>query len=423
MPLARLVGLGWLAIACLMVATAEAQVGRPVRPSARDGKNLCVDVVSLRQGKSAKGLIITSQIDDLLMVVDRESFSRDQPALSKSAALAEKEEAQKAWIDLVRRLRQELELAEQAPVLNSFYRQQLERAEAALTQLEAEPGKDLTTRFLWLRLSARQIGGIKLATPQARQVALWAWNEMLKNVESRDQADLERQLTESKIDTAQQPPDLSHHLAPRPQSDEEWAKRLAWTRYALNEPLDFQGTSGLFVRTGDTAQAPDLAPLIQKMMSSNLESLLQELDPTSRKSAGGELAHDWIMPITAQAEALKRSEFRATRLDPDPTAQSATVEIALAAKLPGKGWQVIWSASHTTRANEISAETERLIADDPQVKSALSLLSALGAGAEAEVRKAIRFGAATMAAQKATQARFFQMRDRYVQRLDGPPLP
>ena len=424
MLLARMVEMVALAITCLMACMADAQVRRPVRPAAGASKNLCVDVVSLRQGKSAKGLIIATQADDLLMVVERESFGRDQRALAKSASAAEKDEATTAWTDLVRRLREELESTELAPTLKSFYQQQLERAETELANLAAQPDQALTTRFLWLRLSAREISGVKRAPAQAQRVAVWAWHETLKNVESRDQSDLERELADAKIDSAQSPPDLSHHLAPRRQSDEEWAKRLAWVRYAHHEPLDFQGSGDVFVRVGDGAQTPDLAPLIQKMMSSNLESLLQDLDPTSsRKSSASQPAQAWVKSITPQADALKRSEFRATRLSPDPSGQSASVEIALVAKLPAKDWQVVWSAQHTTQASEISAESEQKIAEDPQVKVALSLLAALGAGAEVEVRKALRFGAATMAAQKAAQAKFFQARERYVQRLDGPPLP
>jgi len=50
-------------------------------------------------------------------------------------------------------------------------------------------------------------------------------------------------------------------------------------------------------------------------------------------------------------------------------------------------------------------------------------MKALGFGADDLVNQAIRVGAATMAAQSAADARFFEFRDRYVKRLDGPVLP
>ena len=42
--------------------------------------------------------------------------------------------------------------------------------------------------------------------------------------------------------------------------------------------------------------------------------------------------------------------------------------------------------------------------------------------ADDQVRQAIRFGAATMAAQQAADAWFFEFRDRYLKQLDSPLL-
>ena len=56
------------------------------------------------------------------------------------------------------------------------------------------------------------------------------------------------------------------------------------------------------------------------------------------------------------------------------------------------------------------------------MKKALETMKSLGLGAEDQVQQAIRFGAATMAAQQAVDARFFEFRARYVKHLDSPPL-
>jgi hypothetical protein len=52
----------------------------------------------------------------------------------------------------------------------------------------------------------------------------------------------------------------------------------------------------------------------------------------------------------------------------------------------------------------------------------LEAVNSFGIGADDQVRQAVRFGAATMSAQQAADARFFEFRDRYTRRLDGPPL-
>ena len=56
------------------------------------------------------------------------------------------------------------------------------------------------------------------------------------------------------------------------------------------------------------------------------------------------------------------------------------------------------------------------------MKQALDKVKSLNLGADDQIDQAIRFGAATMAAQQATDARFFEFRDRYLKHLDGPPL-
>lgn len=423
-----------------LTSSAVAQGRRPqVRskaPTRAAGKTLCVDVVSLRQGKPAKGLIINSEGDRVLMAVEREVLSRDNPELYRSAAQTERDQTEKAWTQLRDRLRPLVSAgaasadtnsadvpspAQGSPAMRGLFERELARAERELEALAAHPDEPLSTRFMWLELGSREIQAVKRATPEAQRVTVWAWSERMKDVSTRDLADLQQELTEEKIDAKFQPPDLSHELPPREQSDDQWAARMAIVHYALDTPLDFQGSGSVFVQTGSEAAAVDLAPLVQKMMAGNLEAILADLDPAARKAAAQD--NDWFKSITPRAEQLQRGEFRVTRLDPDPSGQAATVETAFVVKLPSKGWQAVWSARNTTQASQVSAEAEKQIADDPQVKTVLGLLSALGAGAEAEVKKAIRFGAATMSAQQAAQSQFFQFRDRYVSRLDGPPLP
>lgn len=405
----------------------------PSKKSAAAAKSLCVDVVSFRQGMPAKGLIIGSpsgisgksgktRAESILMAVERDVLSHDNSTLYENAAKVERKAALRAWEELQQRLQKELDGGTAEPVLKAFYQSELERATSALDELRTSADQPLSTRFMWLELTAQEYSNVKRATPDAQRVAVWAWSEELQDVTTRDRADLLRELAGMNIDATLSPPDLSKQLAPRVQSDDEWAARLALVRYTLGRGLDFQGSAGVYLPAGDRAGAVAIAPLIEAMMSGNLESLLKELDPGSANDTSGQAQRDWFSELIPRVEAQQRSEFRVTRLDPDPTGLTATVETALIAKLPSQGWHIVWSTKHTVRASEVSAEAERQIAEDPQVKTALSLLSALGAGAEGEVKKAIRFGAATTAAQKTVESQFAQFRDRYVQRLNGPPL-
>ena len=59
---------------------------------------------------------------------------------------------------------------------------------------------------------------------------------------------------------------------------------------------------------------------------------------------------------------------------------------------------------------------------DPQIRTALDLVKSFGLGGDEQVKLAVRFGAATLEAQKQADSRFFEFRDRYLHRLDGPVL-
>jgi hypothetical protein len=185
--------------------------------------------------------------------------------------------------------------------------------------------------------------------------------------------------------------------------------------------LEFQGSGDRFVRTDSGAAAPDLASLIQQAIGGNVDALLDDLDP-ARRSLRKSNSADWTLISAPQAEMLQRSAYRVTRVRPDPNGQAATVELAFVVNLPRRGWTPVWRAQHTTAAAQVPADAQRQIADDPQVKLALSLLSALGAGGEAQVQQALSVGAATAEAQREVQQQARQFQDRLTARLDGPPL-
>jgi len=381
----------------------------------------CLDVVSLRQAKPARGLVFQQQAESLLMIVERTLFQQDNPAWYARAAEQERGQAKQAWTELLQRIDQRLQTkVDEIPMLRLLERDK-QRGTEELAKLNAEPTRTLETPFMWLELSARDYSSVKRASPESLRIAVWAWSEGLEQVSSRPCDELQRELQAEKIDTRQAPPDLSHLLAPRPQTENQWAARLAWVEHALVGGLEFQGSGDRFVRTDSGAAAPDLASLIQQAIGGNVDALLDDLDP-ARRSLRKSNSADWTLISAPQAEMLQRSAYRVTRVRPDPNGQAATVELAFVVNLPRRGWTPVWRAQHTTAAAQVPADAQRQIADDPQVKLALSLLSALGAGGEAQVQQALSVGAATAEAQREVQQQARQFQDRLTARLDGPPL-
>ncbi len=418
------------------------------QPRAATGKERCVDVIQLRNGKVVRGLVIGKETstqdvqtgagqggaksgksssggprDAWLVAVERKGLERLDAGMYERAMKAEREVALAAWMELDKRLENELTNAGDLPlVLKSLYERERARAQQSITSAEAMPDQGLPYRFIWMSLNEQEVSQVQRASPELQKVAVWSWSEQLADVETRDRAELVKELQSRGVDPALDPPDLSSLLAPRKQSDNEWAARLAIVRYTHQSQVDFQGSGDIYVRAGAQAAAIDMAPLIAQMMEGNLKTLLSELDPASRSLGTPSNKEDWFRVAIPKAEALKVKEFRITRVDTDPTAQQANVESALVALMPGGTWQSVWSTKSSMASSSVTADMEKQISEDPQVKNALSLLSALGAAAESEVRKAIRFGAATMNAQRTVDSYFFRFRDRLTERLDGPPL-
>ncbi len=416
----------WCLVMIGMVSLSSPALAQARKTAPNRGGEQCVDVASLKQGKSVRGLVISgdgTSNSPWLMAAERELVRTENPALYNRSIKAESQKATQATSELVARLDQELALPEVEGAYKKFLQRELERVTNLANTQPAADG--LTTRFMWLELTNKECSGLRRASADAQRVAVWAWSENIPDVTKRQRADLERELKDANIDVNLKVPDLSTELPLRPESEQNWTARLAIMRYSLIGPIDFQGSSGTFVRVGDNrgVGAAEIGPLIQKMMGGSMEELLKDLDPTARPSARKNNPGQWYSSVISEVQTLGRREFRITRLDPDPTGQAATVETALVARLPQKEWRIVWSSSHTCTTAEITPKAEEKVTNDPQVKTALGLLSALGAGADAEIKKAIRFGAATMTAQEAADSAFISFRDRYTTRVDGPPLP
>ena len=176
-----------------------------------------------------------------------------------------------------------------------------------------------------------------------------------------------------------------------------------------------------------------MAPVIEKVLRGQVRSFLKgltgQVSPAKTKPESNNVALNkgWLKSAIAEADKLNVTGFRATRVELNVEGRQVAVQSVFVVRL-GSGpreqavWETIWSHRETADATQPRAELEARITNDPQVKQALDKVKSLNLGADDQIDQAIRFGAATMAAQQTADARFFEFRDRYLKHLDGPPL-
>lgn len=397
----------WL---CLLASIAHADL-----PKSASLGQLAVDVVILKSGRQIRGAIVeATDSGALTMAVSRRWIQQAAPELHEQSVDRERDLQKQALDQLEARLQTQLKAPQQAQRFVTFLKLELDRIRA----LRERP-QTVVPQFLWVEIPVDQIGRIARTLPERQRIAQWAWSERFPDVELRDAQDLQRDLKARKIDPAATPPDLSERLAPRPQSDREWAARLALVEYALGEPLDFQGTPEVLIRADATRELSDLIPVLTQVLRSRVDSLLQDLTgelgvaPTARQG---------LVAASREAERIPARAFRATTVDVNLDRRAAVVETAFLIRMPKGDWETVWKYQETQDASRPRPDSEARILSDAQVRKALEAVRSLGLGAEEQVQQAVRFGAATMAAQQTADSRFFEFRDRYLKRLDGPPL-
>jgi hypothetical protein len=358
------------------------------------------------------------------MAVSREWLGKADPKLLENIEADEAHTRTAALEQLRDRIKKELERASEESAVAAFLRVERKRVESQLA--EAVPSEQ--PQFVWLALTAKKVAKITSPSVDRKRIAGWSWYERVANVETRDAEDLARELARRRIDATQPVPDLSERLPLRLQDEREWSARMALIHYSLDKPLDFQGTGDLLVRAGHAKNAADVAPLIAKLFGGQVDSLLKDLLNEGRSAPGPSApaspksSNAWLEPAIREAERDKARAFRATRVDLGLERRQATVNSAFAVQLANGKWEVIWSDHDIEDGSQERPALEAGIANDPQVKSALGLLKSLGGNGDDQVRSAIRFGAATMAAQQAVNSRFAKFQEPYLRRLDGPPL-
>jgi hypothetical protein len=390
--------------------------------------DLAVDQVSIKGGPRLLGAVLGREADGTVAVaVGRVWLKKTHAKFFEQAREAETAETRQALTELRDRIADWQKSRADVKQLDFFLGKESERVAKELKAIEAGTREE-DAPFLVVDVAPAKIERVVSQPPQRRQVALAAWREGLADVETRSLASLTQELKKRKIDAVDDPDALLDLLPPRRQNEAAWSARKSLIEYHNLKPLDFQGTGDLLVRTGAEPKPADLAQLITGLLKSlGGDPLSDLLDPaagrgTKKVPGNGGAVDQWLAPAVKTAESEQANGFRVTRVDQDLATLRATVETRFVARLPDGKWTTVWQRAVTADASKPRADLEKQIEQDPQVRSALELIKSIGVGGEAQIKTAIRFGAATAEAQKEADSRFFEFRDRLLQRLDGPVL-
>ena len=322
-----------------------------------------------------------------------------------------------------------------------------DREPAPRPEPEASGARRPESPWVLLNVPRAKVEGVLPTAPHRRKIALLAWANGVEDVEVTGVRELRRMLDDRGVSprdpvavpwsspAASAPADRPFEA--RPQSDREWAARVALVESALLDELSFQGTGSTLIRTPKAGQAVDAKAMLMQMAGGQYTDLIAEL---SQPNAFGRRARqvrrtERNQTATDAADAAGRTGVRVTRVTPDMTTGKVTVETEFLVKLPDAGWVVGYRDEEVRNAADADPEVERQIREDPQLKGlmegggALGGLGGLGgllgggAGGGDIMGLAVRTGAVTKSALDAVNARFEQWRGPFLNRLDGPPLP
>ena len=384
---------------------------------------LAVDILNLKSRQQFRGLVLnTNTNEDLKIAVSREWFQHfDEKAYAKVDKEAKSEE-KRARQQLKTRLEQ-LTSTGKHPAFDFFVKKELERVTAAI---DAPP--DDECQFLVVRLKRSLIANFILASESNRRVAIWAWSERLPKIESREVSDILKEL-KSKVqdfDATLTVPDLSTRFPMMEQSESQWRIRLAIVSHGLAERIEFQGSGKMMIQVGDDKQPQNANAIMTQMLQARTESVLGELlgdllgDPKS-KSLLPDGKSDWVNAAIVKTEALGMGYFHATNVKVDPLGEIASVESVFMVKHVDGDWRMAWNGIRDERASQQTVDSIARVTKDSQIESLKNSLQAI-VGVNDTFDKAIRFGAATMTAQQNVNEQFETFVERYLRRLDGPPL-
>lgn len=404
----------WKWAILLVLGLVSHSVAAPKQASSTAG---VVDVVDLKGGKSLRGGIAWQEPSGVLVMIVSANWYQDAFPTKFADLLAENGKQRRlALIQTRDRIADELKAIADQPALSFFFKSEMERIDRLIAD-ENPPDPD----FLWIEVLPQAVARIRRANQQERAIALFAWDARLEKVETRSAKSLETELSEKGMKFDRPSPDLSPRWPARPQTDQEWAARLALVKYSLAKPLDFQGIGATLVRI-EEGQRPDLGQILPQLLQQQFKTLLKDLASEGAQPNRNPAGAESLKSAIREAESINIQGFRVTRVAIDTTAAKASVETSFVAKTGKDRWQTVWRTAISEEGTKGRPEFEQRIEQDPQFKTVSDSIKSTGLFDANTMQQAVRFGAATMAAQQSADKAFFEFRDFSIRRLDGPPL-
>ncbi|MFQ5731908.1 MAG: hypothetical protein ACE5KM_08130 [Planctomycetaceae bacterium] len=405
-----------LFVACLLA------VSSPVSAESIPTSKRAVDMVALKGGTRLYGAVLSRRKDGMTAIaVQRDWLKKSAKTLYDETIAAEKRRIKSA--PQVRRQRIRDWISERAGEkdLLPFLRAELARLEKSGAKPQAGAGP-VTAQFIVVTIAGTDVRGGFRQPPQRRRIALLAWKQRLKNVETRSAVSLAKELRGSGKRFGPKSADLSDRLPKSPlETGRQWAARKAIVEFDHLKRVRFQGTDDVLVRAGGDGKPADLSQVFPAMLNAQLNQLVREalgngVTPRRKKNSA-------LQKAIKTAEQEKVRGFRVTRVKHDLAAKQITVTESFHARMPGGQWAEVWSHRETVDASKKRPDIEKRIKGDERVKGALKLVKGLGLGARQEqIDLAIRFGAAAQIAQDKAAEKFDAFRNAAIQKLDGPAM-
>lgn len=408
-----------LTVSCLSlgnhgVAQAQSRRAGPER--------FAVDILTLKSREQFRGAMLGRESDgQIQFAVQRDWLKRSLPKVFESATASELMRDREAAATLHSRITAWINEQPEPGVLRAFLELEAERAQSALTALSAVPPTAKPSQFLLLKFPEARVSSLIVQPAKNRTVAMFAWREQLQDVERKELPELQKELAALDVDTSV-PPVLHDRLPLHSQSAEEWAARRGIIEFQFGNRLEYQSFGDSFFESGQGAKQVDWKQILPQLIQQQVKSQFAELLDEPRQQRPKTSREAPLKAITAAAEEKGRRSFRLTQLELDVVAGKVTVKTSFMAQMPNREWRAIWQNSITEDASKERADLEGRIATDPQIKELKETLSLVGLGIDREFTRALRTGAATMAAIQTANSEFQAFQDAFVRHLDGPPL-
>lgn len=412
-----------LAIFCLSVwavgafAAAADRANTPVQKRA-------VDMVALVGGQRIFGMLASPPGDDkVVFLVQRQWLQTHQRELYQAATAGEDDRRKQAWTELHQRLLAWRQRRTEPRVFVGFLDRSLREVEAQL----ALPNKPVEpSQLLLLELPKAKVRNSYLQPPEVRRLLGLAWQERLENAEDLAVDEISAQLKTRGVDVQRAQLDLSDRFDIQPQTEREWAAKVAVVEFEILGVPHYEGTGGVLVRAGDDQHRPKVGDLVGSLLQDQLGGALGDL-LGGAGGAGGVAPKDRHREAIDKALASAAAEgfrgVRVTYLDQDLANRRVTVDDRFFARMPDDSWQDIWQQSATLDATDASKDDDERLAADPQVAEIMKAVKGLGLDANQDLFKsALRFGAITQQAMQATDREMAQFLLRNTRRLTGPPM-